>query len=58
MHTEHIGAAVCISGSCSSLAVSMGATGIGLFEFGRIDAAVEAGRRAAREALPALSTLA
>ena len=32
-------------------------TGIGLFEFGRIDAAVEAGRRAAREALPALSAL-
>jgi NTE family protein len=33
-------------------------TGIGLFEFGRIDAAVEAGRRAARDALPTLTTLA
>jgi NTE family protein len=32
-------------------------TGIGLFEFGRIDAAIEAGRRAAREALPTLSAL-
>jgi NTE family protein len=32
--------------------------GIGLFEFGRIDAAVEAGRRAAREALPTLAALA
>jgi NTE family protein len=32
-------------------------TGIGLFEFGRIDAAVEAGRRAAREALPTLSSI-
>jgi NTE family protein len=32
-------------------------TGIGLFEFGRIDAAVEAGRVAAREALPTLSAL-
>ena len=32
-------------------------TGIGLFEFGRIDDAVEAGRRAAREALPTLSAL-
>jgi NTE family protein len=33
-------------------------TGIGLFEFGRIDAAVEAGRKAARAALPTLSALA
>jgi NTE family protein len=32
-------------------------TGIGLFEFGRIDAAIDAGRRAAREALPSLSAL-
>jgi predicted acylesterase/phospholipase RssA len=32
-------------------------SGIGLFEFGRIDAAVEAGRHAAREALPDLSAL-
>ena len=32
-------------------------TGIGLFEFGRIDAVVDAGRRAAREALPELSAL-
>jgi NTE family protein len=32
-------------------------TGIGLFEFGRIDAAVAAGRRAAEQALPALSHL-
>jgi predicted acylesterase/phospholipase RssA len=32
-------------------------TGIGLFEFGRIDAAVEAGRKAAREALADLAAL-
>jgi NTE family protein len=32
-------------------------TGIGLFEFGRIDAVVEAGRTAARDALPALEAL-
>ncbi len=32
-------------------------TGIGLFEFGRIDAAVDAGRRAAREGLAELSAL-
>jgi NTE family protein len=37
--------------------VSPELTGIGLFEFGRIDAAVEAGRQAARDALPSLSAL-